>query len=138
MRYVAYAVLALGFVLAAIAFFGDSNPGYFASIFLIFAGAVARMVLEVLAPNPKDAPAPTLATIEDRKRWNEEPLGAAWDGHDLCSDCGGKKLCAACDGAGCDACRQRHWCAACGGAGQWPSDKTKSIYAPAAANKRPI
>ena len=86
---------------------------------------------------PKDAPAPKLATPEDRARWNEAPLDAPWPEHTLCTECGGKKLCPSCGGdGGCDVCDRRCWCPVCGGAGQWPDDPTAAIYSPAPSSHR--
>lgn len=125
-------------VAAVVGFWVDRDLIYIGGVAMIFVGAVALYVLDSTAPNPKDAPAPHFAELEDRKRWSEDPITEPWDEHVLCTDCQGRKLCPSCGGesGGCVSCAKLCWCASCGGAGQWPRDLRVPIYAPAPASKR--
>lgn len=126
-----------GFCIAAAGFMIDHDQVYAAGIGAVLMSAVALMIIESTAPNPKDAPAPSLPDAEDRRRWTESPIEQPWTDHVLCDRCEGRKLCPSCGGdSGCDACDGQSWCNACGGAGQWPEDRTVAIYCPAPALRR--
>jgi hypothetical protein len=58
------------------------------------------------------------------------PLTTPSQGHVLCPECGGKKVCPACWGDGetapgsrCILCAGGRWCPLCGGRGQLPQDE---------------
>ncbi len=136
-RTVAHLGLALGVATALLGFLIDRDAVYFGGVAVLLVAAVARMVIEVTWPNPKDAPGPRLPSLEDRKRWSEAPLASAWPEHQLCDRCQGAKLCPSCGGdGGCADCGGQAWCAECGGAGQWPVDPQRSIYTPSPAAHR--